>query len=59
MAADPSSFANVADVRVDHLDLKLNVDFATHIISGAFQRLGNFSSAPLRRASAPDWHHTV
>ncbi len=35
MAADPSSFANVADVRVDHLDLKLNVDFATHVISGA------------------------
>jgi leukotriene-A4 hydrolase len=34
MAVDPSSFANVADVRVAHLHLQLNADFNAHTLSG-------------------------
>ncbi len=42
-AHDPFTYANYEDVRVTHVDLDLNVDFATQIISGTatldFERL--------------------
>ena len=58
MAADPSSFANVADVKVDHLDLKLNVDFATHVISGARPDCGwlRVRCFPSAQSLCSDWN---